>query len=138
MWGPAAGMTMVVPVYIGGRKISAVVDTAAQVTLVRNDMWSSMQLHTGKPELVQLSNAEKNSDMEGYLHVNVGFVLGGHKYFSDIVVANISDDMILGLNFLKQHKCRIDLEEDSLEMQNGDNIYATMKGGDPTKRYNVS
>ena len=137
MWGPVAGMTKVVPVYIGSRKISGVVDTAAQVTLVRNDVWSSMQLHTGKPELVQLSNAEKNSDMEGYLYMNVGFVLGGQKYFLAIVVANISDDMILGLDFLKQHKCRIDLE-DSLEMQNGDKIYATMKGGDPTKRYNVS
>ena len=98
-WGPTSGMTLVVPVYIEGRKISAVVDTAAQVTLVRNDVLSSMQLHTGKLELVQLSNAEKNSDIEEYLYTHVGIVLG-QKYFSDIVVANISDYMILGLDFL--------------------------------------
>ena len=38
-------------------------------------------------ELVQLSNAEKDSCVEGQLYTHVGFALGGRKYFSDVVAA---------------------------------------------------
>ena len=139
IWGTTSGMTMVVPVYMGGRKISAVVDTAAQVTLISSKLWGTLQVGSEKtPELVQLSNAEKDSCMEGQLYTHVGFALGGRKYFSDVVAANIADDMILGLDFLKSNKWKIDLEDDSLEMANGDKIYATMEGGHYEKRYNVS
>ena len=123
IWGTTSGMTMVVPVYMGGRKISALVDTAAQVTLISSKLWGTLQVGFQKTsELMQLSNAEKDSCMEGQLYTHVGFALGGRKYISDVLAANIADDMILGLDFLKSNKCKIDLEDDSLEMANGDKI----------------
>ena len=39
---------------------------------------------------------------------------------------------------MNSNKCKINLEDDSLEMANGDRIYVTMKGGDHAKTYNIS
>lgn len=132
-----SGLTMVVPVHVGGTKVSAVVDTAAQVTLLNENLWEQMDININEPpERVQLSNAEEGSIMEGLLYSHVGFQLGGQKYFSEVVVAKIADDMILGLGFLKAETRSINFHDDSLDMNNGDKIYATMRGGN--KRYNVS
>ncbi len=40
--------------------------------------------------------------------------LGDKSYDWDIVIAPISDMCILGLDFLKAHKCYLDLEDNSL------------------------
>ena len=61
---------------------------------------------TAAPETVQLVNAQKDSDMEGKLFSHEGFILGGRKYYIDIVVADICDPMILGLVFLRWTSAR--------------------------------
>ena len=138
-WGETTGMTMVVPVSFGGTKLSAVVDTAAQVSLIRQSVWEKIAIqHDVIPETVQLANAQKDSGMEGKLFSHVGFILGGRKYYIDIVVADISDPMILGLDFLKMNKCKINLEDDSLELNGTEKIFAVMKGETSDKRYHVS
>ena len=130
---------MVVPVSLGGMKLSAVVDTAAQVSLIRQSVWDELSIqHDAMPEIVQLANAQKDSGMEGKLFNHVGFMLGGRKYYLDIVVADISDAMILGLDFLKKKQCKINLEDDSLELNGTEKIFAVMKGEKSDKRYHVS
>ena len=138
-WGETTGMTMVVPVSLGGSKSSAVVDTAAQVSLIRQSVWDELSIHhDAMPEIVQLANAQKDSGMEGKLFNHVGFMLGGRKYYLDIVVADISDPMILGLDFLKTNQCKINLEDDSLELNGNEKIFAVMKDEKSDKRYHVS
>ena len=62
-----------------GRKIGATVDTAAQVTLISNRLWESLQVGAEKTlELVQLSNAEKDSCTQLY---TCGFCTGRLKIF---------------------------------------------------------
>ena len=36
--------------------------------------------------------------------------------------------MIIGMDFLKKYKCKIDLEDDSLEIGKQDKVFAVMKG----------
>ena len=56
-WSPNQALTMVVPVWVGRRKIMAVVDTAAQVTLINRRL--SQELGCEDPvERVQLRNAQ--------------------------------------------------------------------------------
>ena len=99
----------------------AVVDTAAQVWLISSDVLEELEMEMECiPEVVQLANAQRDSVMDGRLYTHVGFWLGGRKYYSDFVVADISDGMILGMDFLKKHKCKIDLEDDSLEIEKRD------------------
>ena len=61
----------------------------------------------------------------------------GRKYYWDIVKANISDALILGIDFLQQHGCKLDLGRNLLEMPDGEKVYASMRSQE-TGVYHVS
>ena len=136
-WSPNQALTMVVPVWVGRRKIMAVVDTAAQVTLINRRL--SQELGCVDPvERVQLRNAQMDSWMDGGIVQHFGFQLGGQEYFWDVVEADIGDDFIIGIDFLKSVKCKIDLENNILELGNGDRVQATMKQNGDGQEMKVS
>ena len=125
--GETVGKTMLVPVTLGKQRVLGVI--AAQVSLISREVWAGLGIEMEHhPELVQLANAQRDSVMDGHLYTHVGFLLGGRKYYSDFVVADISDGMIIGMDFLKKYKCKIDLEDDSLEIGKQDKVFAVMKG----------
>ena len=119
-WEEPAGVSMMVPVRFGDVEAVAVVDTAAQVTIMNHELRSKIGLQGSCDETVMLRNAKKDSAMQGYVWKHVGFQLGGRKYFCDIVEADISDALIWGIDILREQKCKIDLGNDVLEMQDGE------------------
>ena len=139
MFQDSGADTMLVPVGINGTRISAVVDTVVQVTVMNPETCQTLGLvESSSSEVVQLRNAQKESVMSGHLWKHVGLRLGGRKYYLDIVEADINDSFILGMDFLQQHHCKIDLGQNVLEMGDGEKIYATMRGRKKTGCYNVS
>ena len=135
MFQDSGGDTMLVPVAINGTRISAVVDTVAQVTVMNPETRQTLGLvESSSSEVVQLRNAQKESVMSGRLWKHVGLRLGGRKYYLDIVEAYINDSFILGMYFLQQHHCRIDMGQNVLEMADGEKIHATMQGRKKTGR----
>ena len=125
-WSPNQALTMKVPIWIGRRQVMAVVDTAAQVTIISCAL--SEELGCEPPvEKVQLRNAQQDSWMDGGIHERFGFQLGSRKYYWDVIEADIGDSFIIGIDFLKSVKCKIDLDGNNLELVNGDRIRATMK-----------
>ena len=54
--------------------------------------------------------------MQGVVWKHVGFRLGERKYFWVIVEADISDALILGIDFLRRYQCKIYLGSSALEM----------------------
>ena len=125
-WSPNQALTMKVPIWIGRRQVMAVVDTAAQVTIISCAL--SEELGCEPPvEKVQLRNAQQDSWMDGGIHERFGFQLGSRKYYWDVIEADIGDSFIIGIDFLKSVKCKIDLDGNNLEVANGDRIPATMK-----------
>ena len=128
---------MMVPVWIGRRQVMAVVDTAAQVTIMSHAL--SEELGCEAPvEKVQLRNAQQDCWMDGGIHEHFGFQLGGRKYFWDVVEADIGDPFIIGIDFLKSVKCKIDLDGNNLELANADHIPATMKRNTDSDAVHVS
>ena len=125
-WSPNQALTMKVPIWIGRRQVMAVVDTAAQVTIISCAL--SEELGCEPPvEKVQLRNAQQDSWMDGGIHERFGFQLGSRKYYWDVIEADIGDAFIIGIDFLKSVKCKIDLDGNNLDLANGDRIRATMK-----------
>ena len=136
-WSPNQALTMMVPVWIGCRKVMAMVDTAVQVTIMSRAL--SEELGCEAPvEKVQLWNAHQDSWMDGGIHEHFGFQLGGKKYYWDVVEADIGDSFIIGIDFLKSVKCKIDLDGNNLELANGDRIPATMKRNTDSDAVHVS
>ena len=68
-------------------------------------------------DIVMLRNTEKCSMMVGVAWKHVGFQLGGRKCYHDIVEADISDALILGIDLLLQYGCKIDLGRNLLCVQ---------------------
>ena len=112
--------------WVGRRKIMAVIDTTAQVTLINRRLSQELGCQD-LVERVQLQNAQMDSWMDGGIVQHFGFQWGRQKYFWDVVEADIGDDFIIGVDFLKSVKCKIDLEGNVLKLGNGDRVQAMMK-----------
>ena len=126
------GSAIMVPVTIMSTEISAVIDTAAEATVISTELFEQLsRSHTfEKGEKVILGNAEQKNYMEGLLVPGLRFTLGKVSYTWDIVVAPISDSMLLGADFLMKNNSKIDIAGNCLEL-NGSEIVAThMKNPD--------
>ena len=110
-WSPSQALTMML--WTGRRQVLAVEDTAAQVTIMSRAL--SEELGCEVPaEKVQLQNAQQDSWMDGGIHKHFGFQLGGRKYYWDVVEADIRDSFVIGIDFLKSVKCKVDLDSNNL------------------------
>ncbi len=100
---------LVITAVLEGRRIDAVVDTAAQVTVVSLDWIRENRPSVRMGEKISLLNAAKGSTMEGWRLAAQKFSCGGTEFLVDVIVAPIVDNMLLGLDFLKRNRIVIDL-----------------------------
>ena len=117
------GKSITVDAHIQGSKVTAVIDTAAQVSLVSTRLGEWLDLKPTE-ECVRLHNAQADSWMEGRVLQPVGIQLGGRHYQWQLVEADISDPFILGLDFLEANGGKIDLGLHTLELNGGGKIFA--------------
>ena len=111
------GDPLVLPAQFAGRRIEAVVDTAAQATVVGLDWLRSNRPHLQLGEKVSLLNAAKGSQMEGWKLRQQCLIFGDSRFTIDVIVTPISDDMLLGLDFLQRNGVVIDLAEGTVSVK---------------------
>ena len=83
-----------------GKNISGVIDSAAQVTVIDYECWLTI---TGSPPIgkeVKLTQADGNSNMIATLVPDVEIQVGTYQIVMPIFVTNLSDNLLLGLDFL--------------------------------------
>ncbi len=68
-------------------------------------------------EKVSLLNAAKGSQMEGWRLSQQCWIFGDSRFTIDVIVAPISDDMLLGLDFLQRNGVVIDLAEGTVSVK---------------------
>ena len=95
------GVMFRVPVEVQGMQLQAVVDTAAQVTLVSEEFYKSLDPAPPICKEVVMNTAGKGMQMNGYIAGPFQVVLGTHLFTVEIYVAPIEEDMLLGLDFLE-------------------------------------
>ena len=115
----------------------AVVDTAAQVSVLSDTFWVRM----GSPKLeantMTLRNVQKGSAMIGRVLKNVKLHIGKKTYEWDLIVASILEDLILGIDFLKSVDCIVDLRKNVLIIK-GEVVPAYLVKDSHGKEYHVS
>ncbi len=122
---------LVIPALLEERRIDAVVDTAAKVTVVSLDWVRENRPSVRMGEKISLLNAAKGSLMEGWRLADQKFSCGGTEFLTDVIVAPIVEDMLLGLDFLKRNRIVIDMG-DLTVLVNGTLVPALgKKTGDP-------
>ncbi len=115
------GISLGLPVEIGGHQVLGIVDSAAQITVVNSHLARKMSLSTSGSELVRLRNAQTSSFMNGNIVRKTRLKIGSQVFMWDVVVADIADDLLLGLDFLRAHKAKLDFERDIITL--GDDIF---------------
>ena len=110
------GLSLVIPAVLYNQSIEVVVDSAAQVTVISEGFFQTLGLKPKTLEHVKLRGAATDGIMEAKLVEGISLNIGKRSYRMNMYVAPISDQLILGLDFLLQHKCRIDFDKCTVDV----------------------
>ncbi|VDI74776.1 Hypothetical predicted protein [Mytilus galloprovincialis] len=105
-----------VPVVVQGHRVAAVVDTAAQVTLISEEMYKSLKEPPPILKEVVMNTAGKGLQMNGFVAGPFYIKLGNQEFTWDIYVAPIGDQMLLGIDFLRKQGISLDLHRNQLSI----------------------
>lgn len=108
---------MEIPIVVQGHQTTAVVDTAAMMTLVNKKVFPGNNSFDITPQEISLKGLGQQK-VTGQLFKNVECQIGLHSYTLDMCVVDMKDSVILGLDFLKAHKCIVDLRRNLVEIGN--------------------
>ena len=97
----AKHLSAILPLMVGRKTVNCVLDTGAQISILSKRVFSQLSgMNLGTVEAVVLYGLNADQKMKGDLLKNLEFTLGGHKFQNDFYVADIADDVILGLDFM--------------------------------------
>ncbi len=123
----SVGISLGVPMKVEDKEVFGIIDSAAQITVMNSKVAASLRSSLlSKPELVRIKNAQSGSIMDGQWIKSVEFSIGQGTYIWDVVVADITDELLLGLDFLKAHSAKLDLECNTITLQ-GEVLHAVLK-----------
>lgn len=109
-------MTITVETLLNGVLTNAVVDTAAMVTLVREDYFKIISFQ-GKLGPTCILTGISEDPLSGQIIHNVPITIGSQTFLHSVCVAPINDVCLLGLDFLKATGSIIDLSNDILDIE---------------------
>ena len=99
---------------INGMGIEATVDTAADVTIVADHIWKKFDNPPATIHKVVMHTAGKEQTLQASRVGPVRIQLGQYNSLEPVYSAPIQDDMLLGLDYLKKHKAKVDLDQEKL------------------------
>ena len=88
-----------VKIRVDEKEVAAVVDTAAEVTIISEDVFNAMKVRPRKVKDVTLI-AAGNESMNGFVVGPVKLKIGSRMYTEFIHVAPIAQEMLLGIDIL--------------------------------------
>lgn len=116
-------MSLLIPITIHSTEIPAIVDTAAQVSVINKDLIEKIGLQPEVESMVLLKGVSQNGHLNGYVLKDIEItILNGQPYLTNMYAADIRDPLLLGLDFLHRFCCNIDLRDITLRI--GVNVVA--------------
>ena len=106
-----------VRVTLEDKEISAIVDTAAQVTIVSDKVFEKLNWKGPVLKKVVLQTAGRQLKIDGSIVGPLRLKLGNKTYEERVYVAPIMDDLLLGLDFLSRNDIIINLKSGHLQVQ---------------------
>ncbi|KAH3827897.1 hypothetical protein DPMN_129843 [Dreissena polymorpha] len=99
---------------VDGRNVECLVDTCATLTLISCDLWDLIrdrhQLSNFETPLISASG--NNLTVTGSTEIAMGFAVKFHPI--RVVIAELDVDLVLGIDFMKNHQAVIDVNQDLL------------------------
>jgi hypothetical protein len=117
--------TLYIKMYVNNKEILGVVDTAAQVSVFNSSLFEQIVPRPKLQGRIILKGADKFSEIEAKLAEQSKVQIGSTFINWNMVVADITDSVILGMYFLEKQRAVIDLSDYSIRL-NGQNIPSVM------------
>ena len=119
---------------VNGRNVDAVIDTAADVTVISGSLYNSMKNRPKLTGRVNLRAEAEGQIFRASVTEAVCIQIGSAQIFSVLFVAPIQDNMLLGIDLLRKFQATIDLKK-GIFMVKGEKIllaqhYPVSKGFD--------
>ena len=111
-----SGPTYRIPVKLENLDLMAVVDTAAQVTIISDRVLEQLEIRPPEVRKIVLQTAGRKMKMSGSVVGPVRLQLGNKLCHEEIYVAPIQDEMLLGLDLLRKHCGEINLKADTIQI----------------------
>ncbi|XP_072045952.1 uncharacterized protein [Amphiura filiformis] len=115
-----------ISVTIGSQNIDCLIDTGCTMNLIDHEYWHSLELShqiaVSRPRLTKARTANKSVlQISGF--VVVPLFIEGAKFLVPMYIArNLSQEIMLGKRFLKQHKARLDFNTQKLRLFKRSNL----------------
>ena len=111
------GYSIFVPTSVNNFDLPAVVDTAAQVSVMSRHTYLKLGLQQPTHlTATTIRTAESGSLMKCFVLPDVCFTINGDDYHHSVIVGNFEDKLILGLDFLIKFKCTINIPGSSMSI----------------------
>ena len=131
------GLNLVVSVEVNGVKTRAVVDSAAQVTIISEDLKNKITDVLEVTEQILLRGIGNNKNAIPAQKVKgIKIKLGSSTYPWDVYITKMTDPVLLGLDFLVSKKCKVDFVRNEIVLPN-EVIVASLKSGNSEEFCNV-
>ncbi|MES9883357.1 MAG: retropepsin-like aspartic protease, partial [Sedimenticola sp.] len=111
-----SGSMLRVPVTVQGMVIEAVIDTAAEVTLISDRLYERLPRKPATVKEVIMHTAGREMNMKGFIIGPVQIQLGNRQFEDQVYVAPIEDNMLLGLDFMQKHGVNINIPDGQLQI----------------------
>jgi hypothetical protein len=109
---------MYIPIKVENIETNAIIDTASQLTVMNAELYNKLKPQPKLTEHIELKDAGKESLFAGRKTEKVVLKIGNFIQKQDIVVCDISYDLLLGLDFLENHDTVIDLKSYTVSLDN--------------------
>ncbi|VDI12072.1 Hypothetical predicted protein, partial [Mytilus galloprovincialis] len=117
-YGPTVAASLILKVKINGVDVDAVVDTAAQVTIISEKFMKKLQPPLELKSSVTLKGAGAENKIKARYANRVSIRTGKTETKWQIIVADITDPVLLGLDFLQHLQAVIDLANYTVKINN--------------------
>ena len=107
-------------VELGDKWVDAVVDTAAESTIISDKLYNSLVPKPPKRGRLRFMMAGRDTTMDGFKIGPVSFRVGSSIYQEVLHVAPIEDEMLLGFDFLFKNGANLDMKKNVLSI--GENL----------------
>ena len=109
---------------MNGLEISAVIDTAAEATIISRTVFEKLKKKPRIIEEINLKDLNEDEPVKGQL-INANLTIGSKTYKWDVCITETSDQCLLGLDFLYHHGVNIKLSAHSIKIA-GEEIFASL------------
>ena len=106
--------TLTIPVRVAEHSIVAVVDSATDVTIISDRVFSQLRNPPPKLRDVKLDTAGRKMTMRGFVAGPIKLKIGETWYRGPVYVAPIEQDMLLGIDLLKQGSAVLNIGKGTL------------------------